>query len=194
MPKEITNNDIYQLGVANGYAYKNIKSIITVESGQHGFDSATGKIIIRPEKSWFQRLDKDWRTEAGSKTWQANQVGDQAKNWKVFNSMYDSDPTAAMLSTSIGMPQLMGFHHLDCGFSKVGPFWEFMKQSEYNQIVCMIRWIKTVPALDAAIKEFNPPKIAYYYNGQNFKKYNYDSKLIAAHRLTEEFVPLKNVA
>lgn len=187
MDKILSNQQIYNLAQRAGWKYSCLKSIIQVESGQHGFDPLTGKPIIRPEKAWFQELDSDWRKETKNTTWQSNAVGNQRRNWIVFNSMFDCDPQAAMKATSIGLPQLMGFHFAECGFKSVGDFWTFMSQSEYNQIICMIKWVKTVRPLDTAIKFWNTNKIAYYYNGQDFMENNYPARLDAAERLVQPF-------
>jgi len=42
--KLLTNAQINDLAVKNGYEYRVLKSIIQVESGQHGFHPVTGKI------------------------------------------------------------------------------------------------------------------------------------------------------
>lgn len=47
--KLLTNAQINDLAVKNGYEYRVLKSIIQVESGQHGFHPVTGKIIIQFE-------------------------------------------------------------------------------------------------------------------------------------------------
>lgn len=187
MDRTISNAQINELAIKAGWEYSSLKAIIAVESGQIGFSSATDKIIIQFEPAWFKRLDKDWRSETANTTWQSNGVGDQKQEWLAFNSAYDCDPDAAMKSTSIGMMQLMGFHYGECGFKKVGDMWDYAKQSEYNQLDITIRWIKTVPVLDRAIKVFDPPKISLYYNGVDFAKFHYPDRLIAARHLAQPF-------
>jgi hypothetical protein len=186
--KLLTNAQINDLAVENGYEYRVLKSIIQVESGQHGFDPFTGKIIIQFEPSWFMRKCKDWAAETKHTTWQSNQVGNQAEEWKAFNDAFSLNADAAMKSTSIGIMQIMGFHYIKTGFYKVGDMWDFAKQSEYNQVLLAIKWIKTVRPLDLAIKYKDWQKIAYYYNGKNYRAFHYDTRLLSAYRLTEDYV------
>ena len=81
-------------------------AFIEVESGGKGFDDATGKIIIQFEPVWFKRK----APYAPSGAWSVNKVDVQAKEWIAFNDAFKINPTAAMESTSIGLPQIMGFH------------------------------------------------------------------------------------
>lgn len=184
--KLLTNAQINDLAVSSGYKYRVLKAIIQVESGQHGFDQGTGKIIIQFEPAWFRRQYKNWVTVTTHTKWQSNKVGNQAAEWKAFNSAFAISKEAAMKSTSLGMMQLMGFHYADIGFKTVGEMWDYAKVSEYNQVSLAIRWIKTVKPLDQAIKNMDWQKIAYYYNGTNFQAFRYDSRLLSAYRLIED--------
>lgn len=186
--KLLTNAQINELAVKNGYEYRVLKSIIQVESGQHGFDLVTGKIIIQFEPAWFRRQYKNWVTVTTHTNWQSNKVGNQAAEWKAFNSAFAISADAAMKSTSIGMMQLMGFHYAKTGCKTVGEMWDFAKESEYNQVLLAIKWIKTMTPLDLAIKNKDWQKIAYYYNGENYRAFRYDSRLLAAYRLTSEYL------
>jgi hypothetical protein len=165
-----------------------LTSIIQVESGQHGFDPVTGKIIIQFEPAWFMREYKDWRAETRHTTWKKNKVRNQHSEWKAFNDAFSLNADAAMKSTSIGMMQLMGFHYAETGFKTVGEMWDFAKESEHNQVLLAIKWIKTVAPLDLAIKNKDWQKIAYYYNGENYRAYRYDTRLLSAYKLTKDYL------
>lgn len=186
--KLLTNAQINDLAVENGYEYRVLKSIIQVESGQHGFDPDTGKIIIQFEPGWFKWLYKDWAAATKYTTWRTNKVGNQATEWKAFNNAFAVNAEAAMKSTSIGMMQLMGFHYVAAGFNTVGELWDFAKESEHNQVLLAVKWIKTVKPLDLAIQNKDWQKIAYYYNGANYRAFHYDTRLLAAYRLTSDYL------
>lgn len=186
--KLLTNAQINELAVKNGYEYRVLKSIIQVESGQHGFDLVTGKIIIQFEPACFKRLHKNWAMATCRTTWQRNKVGRQAAEWIAFDDAFALNADAAMKSTSIGMMQLMGFHYAATGFKTVGELWDFAKESEHNQVLVTIKWIKTAPRLDLAIRNKDWQKIAYYYNGRNYRANHYDNRLYAAYRLTEDYI------
>ena len=189
MNKTLTDAQIFELATSYGYTYRALKAIIQVESDQQGFSPVTGKLVIQFEPAWFKRHKKDWQKDTTHTLWQSNQVGNQTIEWKAFNDAFASDPNAAMKSTSIGMMQLMGFHYAELGFKTVGAMWDFAKLSEYNQLLLAIKWIKTVPALDKALKNNDWPNVAYYYNGQNYKQYHYDTRLQMAYQATPYYNP-----
>lgn len=179
MSKKLTRSQTEELAKKNGYEFAMLQSIINVESGGHGFDPKTGKIIIQFEKSWFKRKKADWLKDTKNTVWQSDQVGNQVSEWKYFNSAFYSDPNAAMESTSIGMMQVMGFHYKSLGFKTVGAMWDYAQESEANQVDLAIRFIKNNPKLDKAVKEKNYRIIAYYYNGEQYEMFNYHTRLEA---------------
>lgn len=185
--KSLTNAQIYDIATKNGYEYKALKSIIQVESGQHGFSDTTGRIIIQFEPSWFKRECKDWQKDTVHVTWESNKVGDQTQEWQAFNNAFAENANAAMESASIGMMQLMGFHYAEIGFKTVGAMWDDAKIGEANQILQAVKWIKTVPQLDNALKAKDWATVAYYYNGEDYKQFHYDTRLISAYRLCEDY-------
>lgn len=172
MNKKLTTDQIADLACKNNYPFANLKSIINVESGQKGF-ADDGKIIIQFEPSWFKR--KSPYTPSG--LWSLNKVEKQSQEWIAFNNAFKSNPNAAMESTSIGMMQVMGFHYKSLGFKTVGEMWDFAKVSEYNQVILAIRFIKLNAKLDNAVRNWNADTIAFYYNGEQYKKFNYHIRL-----------------
>ncbi|MFD0792756.1 N-acetylmuramidase domain-containing protein [Mucilaginibacter litoreus] len=181
MNLKLNNAQLYGLAMAYGYDYRALKAIIQVESGQTGFSKETGRLIIQFEPAWFKRFKTDWQKDTSHKTWQANKVGNQTSEWIAFNDAFALDADAAMKSTSVGMMQIMGFHYAELGFQTVGEMWDFAKVSEYNQVELALKWIKTIPALDRALQSKNWQKVAYYYNGAGYKRFNYDKRLADAH-------------
>lgn len=136
-------------------------AFIEVESGGKGFDKDTGKLLIQFEPSWFRKK----APYAPSGLWSVNKVDVQAKEWAAFNDAYAKKPTAAMESTSIGLPQIMGYHWKALGYSSVGAMWDDFKRGEYFQVLALARFIKANPALHIAIKTKDFHKIASIYNG-----------------------------
>lgn len=153
-----------------------IKAVVAVESGGKGFDSS-GKIIIQFEPAWFKR--KAPYTPSGK--WSLNKVEVQYKEWEAFNDAYAKNANAAMESTSIGLMQVMGFHYKLLGFSNVGAMWEFAKESEINQLRLGLRFIKSNKKMYDGLKAKNFSIFAYYYNGEQYKKFNYDTRMLAAY-------------
>ena len=90
-------------------------AFILVETGGQGFDKKTGKILIQFEPAWFKRQDP----YAPSGLWSVNKVERQEKEWSAFNDAWKINPHAAMLSTSIGLGQIMGFNYRRIGYKSV---------------------------------------------------------------------------
>lgn len=178
----LTTAQITDLAQKNKYEYAALKAVINVESSGHGFSLVTGRIVIQFEPSWFKRKYSEWKAATAGHIWHNNGVSDQLTEWKAFNDAFGISPDAAMQSTSIGMMQVMGFHYKLLGFKTVGEMWDYGKVSEANQVDLGIRFIKANVKLDKALREKDWPTFAYYYNGEGYKKYNYDTRLAQEYR------------
>lgn len=148
-----------------------LQAIIKVETGGSGFDAKTGKILIQFEPRWY----KKHAPYAPSGVWSLNKVERQSKEWIAFNDAFRKDKVAAMLSTSIGLPQIMGFHFARLGYTSVGAMWDDFKVGLDNQILALIKFIETDKHLLAACLSKDFTKIADIYNGTGWpeiaKKY-----------------------
>ncbi len=120
-----------------------LRAFIAVESGGKGFDPVTSKIIIQFEPHHFRRISG----RANGQIWPANKIDVQSKEWTAFNEAFRIDPDAAMEATSIGLPQIMGFHWKRLGYSSVGAMWDDFKAGIVNQIKALIKFIDTDPRL-----------------------------------------------
>ena len=154
--------------------YAALMAFIQVESGGRGFCPTSGKLMIQFEPHWFRK--KAPYTPSGK--WSLNGVDRQSKEWEAFNSAFKADPDAAMQSTSIGLPQIMGFHWERLGYGSVGAMWDDFKISEGNQIVVLIKFIETDRRLLKALIEKDWHTVAFIYNGAGYAA--------MAHRLGRE--------
>jgi len=149
-----------------------ICAFIAVETGGKGFDSTTGKIIIQFEPVWFKRNSP--YTPSG--LWSVNKVDRQSIEWLAFNNAYSYDPTAAMMSTSIGLGQIMGLHYDTLGYTSVGKMWDDAKKGLDRQIWQICKFVSANTSLLFAIQDKNWDKIATIYNGSGYRalaiKYN----------------------
>lgn len=161
-----------------GLELASLNAVIEVESGGKGFDETTGKIIIQFEPHWFKR--KAPYTPSGA--WSLNKVEKQAQEWKAFNDAFAKNANAAMESTSVGLMQVMGFHYKLLGFKTVGEMWDYAKQSEKNQVRLGLLFIQSNKKMYNALKNNDWATFAYYYNGAQYKKFNYDARLSAAYK------------
>lgn len=169
----ISSQEIIQLSNNYDLDPNIVNAIMLVESSGKGFDPKTGKIMIQFEPHWFKKLAKN---PPEGQIWRNNKVEPQSGEWKAFNDAFRINPTAAMLSTSIGLMQVMGFNHEICGFADVGSMWDFAKESEINQLELGLRFIiKQIGVKPVRDRDWD--KIARIYNGPAYKKYSYDAKM-----------------
>ena len=177
MPKKLKNEDFTILSKEFLIEEAAIKAVVAVESGGKGFSEVTGKIIIQFEPAWFKR--KAPYTPSGK--WSLNKVENQTAEWIAFNDAFSKNKTASMESTSIGLMQVMGFHYKLLGFKTVGDMWDFCKISELNQLRVGLRFIKSNTKMYNALKNKDFSTFAYYYNGEQYKKFKYDTRMLAAY-------------
>lgn len=190
--------DITKIASSIGLDYARLMAFIEVESGGVGFSTETGKIIIQFEPTWFHKYliqfkiaheytasvgangKKSYKIVANGKTL-TNGVEGQHAEWDAFNIAFSIHPKAALLSTSIGLMQVMGFNYKACGYDSVDAMWDDFKKGETQQIQGAANFIKSVPALLKALQLKDWPHAAYYYNGEGYAINHYDIKLSNAY-------------
>ena len=158
-----------------------IYSVGTIESNNRGFDN-NGNIIVRFEKHVFSRyLKKDKSTQ--------HLLDDVYKlkgtGFNTFNEAISINKHKALLSTSFGMFQIMGFNYNYCNYRDVESFVDSLMESEDNQIEAFCNFV-TNNNLVRFIDTKNFSKFAYYYNGPAYRENNYDIKLEKAYNLAKQ--------
>lgn len=177
MSKKIMESQLVEISKASLIPVWLLKAIMEVEALSGGFDKKTDKILIQFEPHIFKRLFPNW-IYLKPKIWVSNKVDIQSKEWLAFNEAYQSNPKKAMESTSIGLPQIMGYHFKRLGYATVDAMWEAFKESEYNQVLGLVKFIQTDANLRTAIQMMQNTEtrmkgctiFATYYNGSGFKK------------------------
>ena len=155
---------IKKLSAQFGVDAATLASFIMTETGGKGFDDKTGKILIQFEPAWFRKKVP----YAPSGAWSVNKVDVQSKEWIAFNDAFAKNADGAMLSTSIGLGQIMGFHFKRLGFKSVGETWDHAKKSLENQVWQICQFIQTDRELKQAIIFKDWHKIAIIYNGSGY--------------------------
>lgn len=147
-----------------------LMALMAVESGSAGFDYKTGKILIQFEPHIFSEKTGIKRSEDNLYHWDENRVGLQPEEWRAFNEAFSIDPVKAMESTSIGLPQIMGFHWKRLGYTSVDAMWDDFKAGEIRQIKALIKFITTDSALLTAIQSLDWHTVALRYNGKKYRE------------------------
>ena len=89
---------------------------------------------------------------------------------------------------SWGIGQVMGFNHKVAGFDTVNALVKNMVKDENAQLLAMANFIKG-NNLAGALQRTNWVSFARGYNGRDFKKNEYDTRLAAAHTKYKIILP-----
>lgn len=114
-----------------------------------------------------------------------NKVDNQRIEYKAFNTAFRIHPLAAMLATSWGLGQVMGFNYEVAGYASVGEMITEFRKSELQQLRGMMGFIKNTRLQGVRLIEYlrqhNFERFAYGYNGKYYKRFNYDTRLKKAY-------------
>ncbi|MBW7883053.1 MAG: DUF3380 domain-containing protein [Caldilineaceae bacterium] len=173
-----------QLNIEPGVAL----AVLLAESAGEPF-GPDGRLVIRFEVHIFHRqwgsahsdqfnahfrFDTDspwqghaWRTDPNG-PWQALHQS-QADEWRVLEFARGLDDTAALLSISMGAPQIMGFNFDTLGYKDVQSMFQAFQAGVATQIAGLFRFIQQ-RGLAAAIRREDFLDFATNYNGSGAAK------------------------
>ncbi|WP_296250300.1 N-acetylmuramidase family protein [Pseudomonas sp. UBA4194] len=107
-------------------------------------------------------------------------VGGTAEHQRLANARLIDD-TCALESASWGAFQIMGYHAMRLGYASVQDFTQRMAQCENEQFEAFVRFIEADPVLHKALKARKWPVFAKGYNGPDYLRNLYDTKLERAY-------------
>jgi hypothetical protein len=179
----ITEQKYLSVSLAIGCNVAAVMAVAEVESGGNGFFQS-GKIKIKFEGHVFHQYTKGRFDEShphlSYQKWTEaySEFGEAA--YSRFNQAFDLDPLAAMLATSWGKFQIMGYNYALCGFKSIHEFVTALKISEDNQLGAFCTYILK-RKLHVYLIDRRWNLFAYYYNGSQYRKNQYDIKLANAY-------------
>ena len=95
---------------------------------------------------------------------------------KTYEKATALDESAAMMSTSYGFGQIMGFNYKEAGYNSVQEF--VAAQATYEgQVSSFLNFVENTPSLLKALQDKNFTKFAELYNGPSYKDNKYDVKM-----------------
>jgi hypothetical protein len=159
--RTLSSLDYWLAGMRLGCDPAIIKAIAYIESGGKGWTDK-GVIKTRLENQFLPR----YQAESGK----------AAKYFITFAAAYDYDKRSAILSTSFGIFQIMGFNHKLVGYSTPETFYLGMRSGAVAQLNAFVKFVKA-RKLEKYLRDKNWAAFAYYYNGPAYARNNYDTKL-----------------
>jgi hypothetical protein len=157
-------------------------AVIDVETSGCGF-LPDGRVKILFERHIFsretgRRFDADHPAISNPRAGGYGEAG--AGQYDRLEKAIDLDPHAALLATSWGLGQVMGFNAEVVGYAGVEDMVSSMADSESAQVEAMARFI-VANHLDSTLRSHNWAQFARGYNGPNYRINNYDTRLAAEH-------------
>lgn len=179
--KRLEDLDLPRIGHEIGVGEDEIHAVMEVEAAGSGFDSKDRvKALYEPHIAW--RLSKgetrDLLAKAGLAypSWRRDYPAD---SYPRILKAYEIAGDVALLSTSWGLGQIMGFNHAAAGYKSARAMVDDFADDEDNHLEAMIRFIVT-NGLDDEIRRHDWAGFARVYNGAGYKANAYDTKLAAA--------------
>jgi N-acetylmuramidase/Putative peptidoglycan binding domain len=157
-------------------------AVMTVETRGCGFMSDRRPVILY-ERHIFHRRTNGKFDDAAPDISHAAAGGYGARGDHQYERLARAialDRTAALESTSWGLGQVMGFNAADVGFRDVEAMVAAMSQSEDLQFQAMAGFIAG-NNLSSFLQQGDWAGFAYRYNGTDYQKNAYDTKLAKAH-------------
>lgn len=131
-----------------------IRAVWDVEASGRGF-TADGSVKMRFEPHHMPGSTLNWRDSLKIKS---------DKRQQMFMEAYRKSPEAALLATSWGGPQIMGFNHKDAGFDSAAAMVEAMATGEDAHIDAFVTLI-TSWGIAGALRAHDWVSFASRYNG-----------------------------
>lgn len=190
--KFITERDFDELAAQFNIEKAALKAIFTVEAGgKSGFlkEDSTIPVTLEEGHIFYKYLNnksknapeiaKNYPTIC-YKSWTKQYYKTGLNEYKRYLLAKSIDEECAMLATSWGMGQCMGFNYKACGFNSVKEFVNAMYVSERNQLMAMCNFIKSNNKMYTALRNKDFKTFASIYNGPGQVDY-YGSKLEQAY-------------
>lgn len=183
MPLPLSEDDYKKAAAKLGCDVPAVKAVSEVESGPHGAFLPSGEPVILFERHKFHKFTKGKYDQSHpniSKTLAGGygKVSEQHGRYKEASAL-DSD--AAMMSCSWGRFQVMGFNWQNLGYPSLKDFVDGMYLSEANHLDSFVRYV-VKNGLAKHLKNKNWAAFALVYNGEEYRKNKYDTKLAAAYK------------
>jgi hypothetical protein len=195
MKPPITGDDYRRAALELGCATAAIAAVAQVESSGSGFNEDDSPKTLF-EGHHFHRLTDGrygsshptlsypkWTREFYGRSWvDEKQRLESAKNL---------DFKAALLATSWGRFQIMGFNYALCGYVSVFDFVKDMSTSETKQLDAFVQFIEHRGLADE-LRDLRWADFARLYNGAGYAANRYDEKLARAYELSlKQYPPIK---
>lgn len=178
-PAPLTPEDFARAAAALGCSVAAVRAVVEVES-KGGF-LPDGRPRILFERHKFSALTNH-AYDADHPAISARQPGGYLGGEREYDRLGEAlalDRKAALKSASWGAFQIMGFNHAAAGYDDVESFVAAMVSGHAAQLQAFVTFVQG-SGLAAALAAQDWPAFARGYNGPDYARFGYDSKIAAA--------------
>jgi hypothetical protein len=183
----VTEQDFADAAQTLGCEVAAVKAVAQVETAGASFDASRRPTILY-ERHVFSRstipagkFDQTSPDLSAVKGYPPGTYGTKDQQFVKLAQAFQLDPDAALKAASWGKFQILGENHKACGFATVAEFVKAMTISEGEHLKAFVRFMRADSRKLQAIREKNWAELAKLYNGRDYAKFKYDTKLAAAY-------------
>lgn len=180
-PPKIQDIDLPRIGYKIGVGEDEIHAVLDVEAPNGGYrKSGQMEMLYEPHVAYrcSSGAVREKLVKAGLAypKWGEKPYGD---SYAKFTAAYAISPEVAIKACSWGRGQLLGENHVSCGYPSPQAMYVTMcLGGEVEHLEAMVRFIKA-NNLDDELRKHNWAGFARGYNGPQYAKNKYDTKLAA---------------
>lgn len=179
---KLTEQDFIDAAKLLGCNVAEIKTVSDVESRDAGFQPNGEPTILFERHVFSKRTGRKFDTThpsiSNKKPGGYGKTSEQHGRLQLASTL---DKNAALMSASWGKFQIMGFNFTLAGFNTLQSFINAMYKGEREQLLAFVNYVKAVQ-LDDELRNHQWAEFARRYNGPDYKKNDYDTKLAAAYK------------
>jgi len=187
--RPLTDDGVGQACEVLGVSASEVWAVISVETRGFGFLRDRRPQVLF-ERHWFRRYTGG-RFDADRPDLSAREPGGYVGGEGEHDRLREAialDRRGALLGTSWGIGQVMGFNHRHAGHPDVESMVDAMVCDEDQQLLAMAGFIKS-QHLDSPLRRLDWEAFALGYNGKNFRRHHYHRRLATAHATYREGLP-----
>jgi hypothetical protein len=175
--------DFVQAATSLGCDVAAIRAVAAVESSRKAFDEL-GRPTILYERHLFHRLTNGAfdRQAPDISNRESGGYGRFSEQYQKLERAYALAADAALKACSWGMFQILGQNHVAAGFGSVVDYVRAMCQTEGDHLKAFVKFIQANAGMHAALRDHDWTTFARHYNGPEFHKNHYDTRLAEAHQ------------
>lgn len=181
-PTRLTEADFQRAADSLRCEIAAIKAVVDCEAGptHKGFDEP-GCPIVNFDNSVYRKFcAKRGINSSAYKKLYTPQGNGQDNAWAKLQAAMKVDRQSAIEGTFWGMFQIGGFNWSKCGCKDIDEFYERMCESEGEQLMLFVAFIKTTK-LDRHLRNHNWAAFSRSYNGPSYARRGYHTRMASSY-------------